>query len=82
MGWTWGEAENELTVPRLDAMLRHWEREPPGDVLLDWITRSFGRTPAPVHGEKPGPLKLIADRPPEGLGALRAAFPRGVVRAG
>jgi hypothetical protein len=57
------------------AMFRHWQQEPPVDVIAAaWVGfKPPSKTPK-------GPLKFIADRPPMGMESLRASFPGGVVR--
>jgi hypothetical protein len=33
-GWTWAEVEQEMTLPRLEALGRAWRRHPPAHHLL------------------------------------------------
>jgi hypothetical protein len=57
-------------------LLEYWQEMPPIEVLAAaWMgfKPPSERTPA-------GPLKLIADRPPQGLQSLRARFPGGTIR--
>jgi hypothetical protein len=70
-----------IDYENIDAMFRHWQQEPPVDVLAAaWMQY---KPPSNVSRDAPrGPLKLIADRPPSGLQSMRAKFPGGAIRVG
>lgn len=68
-----------IDYARLEALFQHWEREPPVDAMF---AAFVGYKSSARDGASPGNLKLMADRPPDVIGTLRAAFPNGVIRAG
>lgn len=72
-GWSWDEAECQLTVPRLKAFARHWAQSPPSHVLLRLIAVALGVRAGPSRdpwreletlAADPGSGIAIAGKPP------------------
>jgi len=54
-GWTWEYIAENMTMPRFNAILRHWKRFPPVHVMV-----------AGLAGYKPAPPPIAApELPPE-----------------
>lgn len=61
-GWTWEYVEEELDFPRYTALLKHWRRHPPADLLL---AARYGFKPPP------DPDAVIVNDPTEVAALLR-----------
>jgi hypothetical protein len=65
-GWSWDEAEDQLTLPRLRAFARVWAQSPPPPVLLRLIAEALGwRAAAPRDPWRE--LEILAADPQSGI---------------
>jgi hypothetical protein len=65
-GWSWDEALDQLTMPRLLALRAEWRRNPP----VHWLVAAALRYRSP-EDEAPARQPTIAE--------LKAAFPGGAL---
>lgn len=72
-GWTWDDTLETLTMTRLRALNRHWERHPPAHKMV----AGFCGYKAP---QKPAEIARASDDP-SGIGGLIALYPSGFVPA-
>jgi hypothetical protein len=70
-GWTWDYVEDQVTVARLRALLRHWREAPPPPILLRLIAQALGVVPQRAATEPAraawDELREIAADPRSGL---------------
>lgn len=51
-GWTWEYIDEEVTLPRLDAIIKHWQQVPPLSVSAAAIASALGVGPAAKREKK------------------------------
>lgn len=68
-GWSWEYVDEEMTLPRMEAIAKHWETVPPLSVSLASIAAALGvkrsdkKETGQDMGELIGALGGIAEKP-------------------
>lgn len=69
-GWTWEYIDNHMTIPRLSAMTRYWNQNPPVHVLVAEYMGYEAPAKTPAAGEP------AAAPSQEAIETLMANFPQ------
>ena len=61
LGWTWEQARDQLDIPRIKALNRYWDANPPTHVLVRSYLQYRPNTSAPALTSVPAQTAEIVD---------------------